>query len=75
MARTIAALRHAGRVIGYTYTTAKGGDVVSFGKALESGGIHEYGKATVTRARAALHAIHEAELPRFDVNFGGGKAL
>jgi len=73
MKKTQAVLIEAGRPVAQTETTARGGDVVSYGKALRDGGIHEYGRAKVTRAKKYLGDGELIEaLPSVDVNFGGG---
>ena len=75
-----AALVRNGQVIGEAFTAATNGSIVSYGKALPGGGIHEYGRAKVSREKKKLATAHDirwndgdGQLKRYDVNDGGGE--
>jgi hypothetical protein len=68
-----AALVRNGQVIGEAFTSATNGSIVSYGKALPGGGIHEYGRAKVSREKKKMAIVDMVNLQRYDVNDGGGE--
>jgi hypothetical protein len=75
--RTLAALIESGHIIGCTTTSAQTGDVVCYGSAIDDGkAIHQYGRATVTRARKPMQTVLRSTwIPHYDVNYGGGAPI
>ena len=72
--RKPAILLKAGYPVGLAKTSATAGDIVCYGETLEGGGLHEFGRAKVSRARKYLDNLSLLNsLPLFAVNFGGGE--
>lgn len=70
----LAILLEAGYPVGLAKTSATAGDTVCYGETLSSGGLHEFGRAKVSRAKKYLDNLPLLDsLPLFAVNFGGGE--
>ena len=76
--KTLAVLVHAGVVVAQANTSARAGEVVSYGWDRAGDAIHEVGRARVSRAKRYLDDI-ELMLSLEDrvalVNRGGGKPI
>lgn len=83
--KTLAALvKHNKILVGCTYTAATNGEIVSYGHALPDGkGIHEVGRAKISRAKKWLRRLDPADTlfepwllaTCYDVNRGGGPVI
>ena len=73
--KKLAALVDGKYIVGYTYTAAKNGDVVSYGDLIsENGPLHQVGRAKVSRNKRLLRDI-EKNYTEYAVNYGGGPAI
>ena len=78
MEKSTAVLIRAGVVVAYTNTTAKNGDVVSYGWKCIGNAIHEVGKAKVSRAKKYLddaELMFKLEEKFAFVNYGSGEPV
>lgn len=73
-AKRYAVLLENGAIIGEALTAATNGSVVSYGKALPGGGLHEVGRAKISRNARKLWLSDLFGMPLYDVNDGGGAA-
>jgi hypothetical protein len=71
-----AILLEAGYPVGLARTSAAAGDTVCYGVALKTGGLHQLGRAKISRAKKYMDdAFLLDSLEVFQINLGGGTPI